>query len=117
MKDKYDKAIAYLTKHPSRIYDAWVNQNSGDERAVAKAHCLFQCASTTGHGLYLDDAYCGCLTQIRQQPDTYCAATPALTKAIKRDARIPKDPSQIEVKHLRVFAQWQRKLDRVLGRV
>ena len=38
--------------------------------------------------------------------------TPELTKAIRKDPRIPKLPKNITVADLPVFAEWQRRLDK-----
>jgi hypothetical protein len=104
MKDKYDKAVAYLTKHPYEILHAW--QHPED----APGGCLFLFAGETdGYG-----ERCGCLTQVADKNSR--AQTPALTKAIRADARIPKGPQWITAKDLPVFAEWQRRLDKELKR-
>lgn len=92
-KDKYDKAIAYLKKHPRAIKHAWTNTDRH------KAGCLFG---------FTGDWTTGCLTQVKY--NKYDAPTPALTQAIRADDRIPR-VADITVKSLPVFAEWQRKLD------
>jgi hypothetical protein len=102
--DKYDKAVQYLTKHPGEILMAWQRPR------VERGGCLFQFAGDT-------DKYgeqCGCLTQVKDRISR--AQTPALTKAIRADVRIPKGPQWITAKDLPVFAEWQRRLDKELKR-
>lgn len=104
--DKYDKAIEYLTQNPDKIYINWM-------ASLGEAWCLFQ---STGNDL---NEY-GCLTQIRSVGVLYIAPTPELTKAIRADERIPFSPSvgnqTITLAHLPIFAEWQRRLDKELGR-
>ena len=57
---------------------------------------------------------CGCLTQVRNWSANF-APSCEITQAIRADERIPKNPSDITVDDLHVFAAWQRKLDRELG--
>lgn len=118
-KDKYDAAIEYLTQNPSEIYEAW----NGPVDHVAG--CLFQAAGhngTVGMGETFpqrpDGLECGCLTTIRKN-DEYIpsvAWTDELTAAIRADDRLPKDPREITVAHLPIFAEWQRRIDAELGR-
>jgi len=98
MTDKYDEAIAYLTARPDRIYYAW-------DHPYEPMGALFRYA---GEG-------CGCLTQIRSDPEMR-AATPELTAAIRADKRIPLSPKDITVELLPIFAEWQRRIDKELGR-
>jgi hypothetical protein len=93
--DKYDEAIAYLTQHPEEIYDAW------NERYL---HLFDRCGLRST---------CGCLTQVKYEHKQ--AQTPALTAAIRADDRIP-EAEKITVDDLPVFAEWQRRLDKELGR-
>lgn len=101
--DKYDKAIAYLTEHPTRIYDAWIYADSN------VAGCLFNFCNPTG-AVGLE----GCLTMIRDRPvpDSRSVLPVDIHKAIFADKRIPANRvSDIKLKDLPVFAEWQRKLD------
>lgn len=104
--DKYDAAIAYLTAYPSEIARAW---------AMVSTHpagCLFAFCGRTGSADDKDEEgrrFCGCLTQVRNGDHAY---TPALTAAIRADARIPGNDQQITIESLPVFAEWQRRLDR-----
>lgn len=105
--DKYDLEVERLTKNPEFIYDSWND-----------AEPLFQVAARNTHRNY------GCLTQIRQEIEIYSkgivheyhAQTSELTKQIRNDERIPKNPKDIKVEDLPVFAEWQRKLDKELNR-
>jgi hypothetical protein len=115
--DKYDEAIAYLTEHPEEIHDVWNNANFPCGRP---GECLFVPVTNTDDGLFT----CGCLTQVKQGIKE--AETPALTAAIRVDKRIPTvivdDVKQtitrfdITVESLPIFAEWQRRIDKELGR-
>ena len=105
MSDKYDKAIEYLTDHPSEIERAWNNPRNHE------MGCLFTYAQ---HPVF-DRFMCGCLTQIRE--GGMGAQTKELTKAIRADRGIPFRAEDITVETLPVFAEWQRRLDKELGRV
>jgi len=108
--DKYDEAIEFLKAHPSEIHEAW---SEIEDDPPHPAHCLFQAATKDGR---VDSiASFGCLTQIRGM-GSWDAATPELTEAIRADDRIPGNPLSISVDHLPVFAEWQRRIDRELGR-
>lgn len=93
-KDKYDLAIAYLSKHPRAIMRAW------DSPYVHRAGCLFK--------FVLDG--CACLTQIRSGANL---ASERLTLKIRGDKRIPFSHDIITVGDLPVFAEWHRKLDKL----
>lgn len=114
MRDKYDEAIAYLTEHPGEIISAW------REPDKVKGGCLFQYADKSGRG---EPGACGCLTMIRDKPDIYGvtlddeeAWCEELTCEIANDERIPYGGEHITVADLLVFAEWQRRLDKELGR-
>lgn len=118
--DKYDRAIAFLTENPNLIHKTWNNAGysvddiASRERmtyAQAEATCLFVMASMNGQ----HRRNCGCLTQIRAWTD-YGSEWPDLTKEIKADIRIPTRGEHIEVGHLKVFADYQRRIDREYGR-
>lgn len=112
--DKYDAAIEFLSKHPDLIMASWYDIPLSDRKDIINAHsiahCLFQRCGP---------ADCGCLTTIRglYYAGNYpFAATDELTEAIQNDERIPHDERYIEVSHLPIFAEWQRRLDKELGR-
>ncbi|MGE0289092.1 MAG: hypothetical protein AB7I42_22800 [Bradyrhizobium sp.] len=106
MADKYDKAMAYLLAAETdedfteRVWDAWRAPYDTDGGA------LFQHAGTGPD--------CGCLTSVRR--GSFDAETPELTAAIRADERIPKYCADITRDNLPVFAEWQRRIDRELGR-
>lgn len=105
MPDKYDEEIAYLTEYPGEIKIHW-----------SEYEPLFAIVAPKGEGLRRLPCgeCCGCLTQIRSRQ---CVAwTEVLTKAIRADDRIPDDPDDITPAHLPIFAEWQRRIDRELGR-
>jgi hypothetical protein len=112
--DKYDRAIAYLKKHPDEMYDAW--RTSLTNVKEHPAHCLFQHVTPTGRsGVVYDHCMAGCLTQIRRR-GIFVAATPALTEEIRNDERLPESHRDITIRMLPRFAWWQRRLDKELNR-
>ena len=94
-RDKYDRAIDWLREHPDRFLDAW--------GLTTPAACLFDFVKMG----------CGCLTQVRS--GIRRAPTDELTDRIRADDRIPRQPEDITIGSLPVFAEWQRRLDRALG--
>ena len=113
MPDKYDRAIAYLTEFPEAIGDAW--SSDGDSPGWP----LFQYATPDGKIGARDNRTCGCLTTIRFGHDKdfgSVAWTDELTAAILADERIPRLIGDVTLAHLPVFAEWQRRIDRELGR-
>lgn len=120
MPDIYDKAVEYLTEaqlndpRSATIFKAWSHLD--DPGGI-----LFGFASEHRNrgGQIIDnevDSYqlVGCLTQIRG--GGFVATRPELTEAIKADGRIPTSGEDVTVNDLPVFAEWQRKLDKELGR-
>ena len=57
---------------------------------------------------------CGCLTQVRAGLNE--AQTKELTKAIRNSRSLPNNGHDIKVKHLPLFAKWQRRIDKELKR-
>jgi hypothetical protein len=94
--DKYDKVIKYLTESPTEIEDAW-NQPTSH-----KAGCLFA---------HVNDKS-GCLTQIRYSLEIFGDGTPLVIQA-SQDERIPESVELITVESLPVFAEYQRKFDKL----
>jgi hypothetical protein len=94
--DKYDKAIAYLTAKPTEIASAWSYPTTHE------AGCLFE---------YVNED-CGCLTQIRLDPDMFGDKSDLVIQASK-DERIPMNMELITVESLPVFAEYQRKFDKM----
>ena len=109
--DKYDKAVKYLERHPEEINEAWGSPTTYDRsKGDHIAGCLFMIAGNE------NTHNCGCLTQVRGSTVSV-ALTPALTKAIRKDKRIPKSPDLITVEDLPVFAEWQRKIDKEIKNI
>jgi len=105
--DKYDKAVEYLMgcngNFEGEVTKAWFDPSGHP------AGSLF--AFIRSPGKYLG----GCLTMIKR--GTYEAETESLTDAIRADTRIPTDEAYVKRKHLPVFAEWQRRIDKELSRV
>lgn len=101
--DKYDEEIERLTKNPEAIFDAWCEPT-----------CLFEFVTPNGNKVIRPDGNpCGCLTMVRQGDFAW---TDELTAEIQADERLPKTGLMLTVEDLPVFAEWQRKLDKVLNR-
>lgn len=119
--DKYDEAVEFLKKNPELIKAAWSVPSELTDAKISQAHCLFKYATPTGRGQFSEDGKpCGCLTQVRlaryTRTSNQAAYTPELTRAIRCDSRLPTQPDKIKSRHLKVFAEWQRKLDKELNR-
>lgn len=100
----YEQAVEYLTRNPGAIHHAWNNPTT------ARGGSLFLLATRDGED---ETPLFGCLTQIRCGDHAASDDMPAgTTEAIRADRRIPKTLESIRAKHLEVFAEWQRKLDR-----
>lgn len=108
INDTYEQEVQRLADYSwNQLDEAWI-----------KATPLFKFCNEDGD---IPDE-CGCLTQVRcgMRP----AATPELTEAIRADERIPRNTEQIyingwnrknrdeRVELLRVFAEWQRRIDK-----
>lgn len=118
-RDKYDRAIEYLTKHPEDLFMSWLFP----ERNTAG--CLFAMASKTGGNV----PGVGCLTTIKNGTDydgvdRVVEGRPDLTQRIRDDPRIPvtsssarRDKFSIPAESYLALAEWQRILDKELGRV
>lgn len=112
--DVYDLAVARLTRSPELIYAAW-NQPSKNIGGI-----LFRNAGAPLlDGFHVSSSsvgVCGCLTQIKNDPDTYKVIVNNYRRndvllEIARDARIPQRGKHITVEDLPVFAEWQRRFD------
>lgn len=115
--DVYDREVKYLARHPEKLWRHWSNSTP-----------LFQYANPDNASLWRrpDGKFVGCLTQIRQNDGV--AWTPSLTNEIRRDKRLPTaigdgfDDKFILMSYrdrvlaLEPFAEWQRRLDKELGR-
>lgn len=102
----YDKQIARLTEHPEYIKEEWFS-GTGLFAVMAEATDLIYAQN--------DALTCGCLTQIRCLKNKVAFVNGAvdkdLTRAIKRDKRLPKDVNNIRPGHLPVFKEWQQLMD------
>lgn len=100
-QDKYDRAVAYLKKHPEHINFAWVFPYTYLKRGGE----LFKCVSG---GI-------GCPTQISRptffQSLNYVAPTLLLTRRMRKDKRLQAGP-YIKPDKLSVFAMYQRLCDK-----
>lgn len=105
MKDVYDLEVERLTENPELIIESWKN-----------AKPLFGFCTSSRHSFEWEPAAkeCGCLTMVCNESGE--AATDELTKLILADERLPISPSHITAENLPVFAEWQRKMDKLLNR-
>jgi len=113
--DIYEKAITYLTNHPTRIPEVW------DDPKSHFSGVLFQAVTPSGYSEEnLEGLFCGDICEIH----SFMAHgwTEVLEEAIAQDHRIPKlfannnFVPKITVDMLPVFAEWQRKIDAILMR-
>ena len=98
-KDKYDRAIEWLRKHPDKIGHAW------DYPETSKAGCLFAYLGETSTWNFS----CGCPTQVKSEQSL--SAWEEVTARVLK-APIPDAAHDIQVKHLRSFAAIQRYADK-----
>lgn len=98
--DKYDIQIEELTRGTHSIVNAW----------------------SSGRGIFKmigeDHKKVGCLTMIRNNEYWFVEINgkrdDILTEAIRNDERIPKLTTEIKPSDLQVFAEWQRKVDKIM---
>ena len=127
--DVYDKSIERLMEFAENEYyegnfkaavsEAW----EVPELNVHHGGLLFRAVSPSGGTLDKrpDGNDCGCLVEVRNGA-LLCNGRPAyawtddLTLRIKADERLPKVAEDIEPEHLPIFAEWQRIIDKELGR-
>lgn len=72
---------------------------------------LFDGCSKNRRGAKYGD-YCGCLTQVAS--GSHLAENQFLTDLILKDKRLPFKTDEITVHNLPVFAEWQRKMDKII---
>ena len=106
-KDKYDVAVEFLRQHPGEIEKAWLGPRDH------MSGCLFEFAQKNPGEMEIGN---GCLTMIRLHDFLGVPGRPDLTKEIRNDDRLPDGDSEITLKNLPVFAEWQRRLDVELER-
>lgn len=115
--DKYDDSIQEILQ----AEDDFVFRRLIDELwampSPLTAGCLFQFATRSGgpDKPRPDSGPYGCLTMIRSG-ERHIAETESLTRRIRADERIPDSVEGITRSNLHVFAEWQRILDKELGR-
>jgi hypothetical protein len=111
MPDIYDEEIERLTKNPGNIESSWIG-----------CRPLFAYAQSDVSGDIEEDKEnrisAGCLTMIKNAPFRYGVILNGklhkeLTEQIAQDSRLPNEGGHIGLKHLPVFAEWQRKLDQL----
>lgn len=108
--DAYDEIVEALKKTPDsefrqRAFSAW-NEPWAFPEGILFGFCE---PNRFDYG-----SPCGCLTMVKE--GTRRAATLELTLEIRADDRLPKFDSGITKENLHVFAEWQRRMDRDLGR-
>lgn len=99
--DKYDKQIARLTKQPEIILSEWT-----------RGQDLFKVVGD------ITDLYSGCLTMIRgsnfhRKAYVKGIIDEKLTEEIRADERLPKSGRNVRLTHLPIFAEWQRRIDKM----
>ena len=112
-RDVYDLEVDRLTKvyeeEGLQAFRSAVCTSWGD------AEPLFSFCTPTGNSTAPGTECCfGCLTTVHN--GAHFAWTPAITQSIRDDERLPNYDDQIEPHHLPIFAEWQRRLDKELGR-
>lgn len=114
MGDIYDDEVARLTKaaNVSYITESW---SSCTPLFRVLGPVADYCTKKDG----FDSKVYGCLTQIKGNPDRYCAITEEITARILADDRIPAYnifPFSISVELLPIFAEYQREVDKIITR-
>jgi hypothetical protein len=114
--DKYDLAVEYFRKNPDRIEKEWNHAICSPDEFPHGA-VLF---GPVARVVYRETC-CGCLSQVAAG---VMAETEELATAIRADERIPRVkgterdefdrplPFAIKVKHLPIFAEWRRRIDK-----
>jgi hypothetical protein len=120
MADKYDEAIAELegAKDFNRaVTSAWVD--AGEKTTAGLLFQFCNKKNERGRQVAMSDngnvVRIGCLTQIRDSP-LHIAETETLTTAIRADEKLPNSTDGVRHEHLSLLADWQRRIDRELGR-
>jgi len=113
--DLYDKAISYLHDNPDKVQEVW------DDPKSHFSGILFQSVTPSGYSEENSDGlFCGDICEIRSF--LAHAWTETLEEQINADPRIPKLYAnndflpKMSIDTLKVFAEWQRKIDVELNR-
>ncbi len=104
--DKYDKAIAYLKKHPKEINRVWFTPYDHEHG------CLFKFMGKDDSDADIPNERCGCLIMIKNNT-FYKSFDSKLTEEIRADKNIPCRSELITVESLPIFAKYQRKADKL----
>lgn len=122
--DVYDEAITILTAVAGDYYEPVVLESAWGRPERTEGGCLFD---YTGWDPDLGEVGripgesggpCGCLTQVRAG----YAFGPAMLghqdmlERLRADERVPNRPEDLTLESLTALAEWQREVDRVLGR-
>lgn len=115
MTDVYSKAVDFFKNNPHKINEIW------DDPKSHWAGILFQAVTPDGIGQENEEGlFCGDICEIRSLMAH--AWTDELQEEIINDYRLPKIYAsnnylpKINNEILEVFAEWQRKIDKVLNR-
>jgi len=120
MKDKYSQACDYFDAiEDKEEFQKEVRKNWYSPQKEGPG-CLFQFVTpngdASGESTNPEGYTTGCIMMLHMTP-YYHAWTPELTEAIRNDKRIPIGVDKVTKRMLRrVFAPWQRKIDKILGR-
>lgn len=107
--DRYDEAIEFLTRYPDELEEA--ARNPGENPI---AGCLF---ANAGQNLYSylkqpNGRWLGDPVAIHGDPEHYTAEDDGLTQVIIADDRLPRTSALLELSHLPVLAEYQRRFDK-----
>jgi hypothetical protein len=135
LKDKYDHAIEYLIENPETITEAWSDPGSYEGRGGELFGFVGPDWESNSNKIRYRGEFkgsCGCLQQIREAYESECdifegerewdmfelsdnnltlSFWPELWQKIASDERLPSDHSDISVRDLQYFAEWQREVD------
>lgn len=92
--DKYDKAIAYYTKHPDLIHEDWADPNPGRPSELFK---MLRCVNDSRR----------CPVMLREDTTFYTPPT-KLAQRIANDERLPAKVDDLTLEHLPILAEYQR---------
>jgi len=117
--DRYDIAIQQLLDAPNfeaAVYQAW-NDPYNEPGGALFEHVRPQSKGWSDNNFMRSHTggRCGCLTQIKDYQ--LSARTVELTEQIRADYRIPLTLKGVTKGNITVFAIWQRRIDKILGRV
>ena len=100
--DSYQREVERLTRYPGQIGRSWL-----------RGEPLFRFVAPVEATVTPDGEPLGCLTMVRS--GRYAAWSPALTRRIRSDVRLPATVDEITPAHLPHMAAWMRELGRIYG--